>query len=72
MNHRGTIIRYNQQKRWGFVTEDGGGDYFVHQNNAVPNFELKLGLRVEFEIGEPFSIGKKVQAINVRPVGSAQ
>lgn len=63
MRYQGIIIQYDQVKRWGFI-QGSSGDIFFHCSNC--NFEPELGAAVEYEIGKPFTLGKKPQAVVVR------
>jgi CspA family cold shock protein len=60
---------FNEQKGFGFITPDGGGnDVFVHRSAIVGgdrSTNLQRGDRVEFDIGT----GQKgPQAVNVRVI----
>ena len=62
---RGTVKWFNAQKKFGFITPDGGKkDIFVHASN-IENLDraLEEGERVEYEIGEG---AKGPEAKNVR------
>ena len=62
---RGRVRWFNDQKRFGFIQPDGGGeDVFVHVSGLAPGTTTLLpGQRVEFDIGK----GPKgrPQAVNV-------
>jgi cold shock CspA family protein len=72
MVHQGIVVMYHQTKHWGFVKEESGAEWFFHLDNCASGFQPQLGAAVDFEIAPPISLGKKDQAVDVRPVGSAQ
>jgi len=71
MTYEGTIVMYHSTKFWGFVRGNDGGEWFFHLDNCASGFEPQLSASIEFEIGPPISLGKKDQAVNVRPSGGA-
>jgi cold shock protein len=50
----GTVKWFDEKKGYGFITEDGGKDVFVHYSAIVGNGFRKLaeGDKVTFEIKE--------------------
>jgi CspA family cold shock protein len=64
----GTVKFFNTEKGYGFITQPGGDDIFVHFSNIEGSGfrNLEEGQNVEFEIGE----GRKgPEALNVKVVG---
>ena len=62
--NKGTVKWFNNQKGYGFISDEQGNDVFVHFSalNMDGFKELKDGERVEFEVTE----GEKgPQAVNV-------
>ena len=50
----GTVKWFNDEKGYGFIEQDDGGDIFVHHSSInMPGFKtLNEGDRVSFEVGE--------------------
>jgi CspA family cold shock protein len=67
---QGTVKWFSTQKGYGFITQDEGGDVFVHISGLAPGTTgLDENQRVEFELSE----GRKgPQATNVRPPAAAE
>ena len=63
----GTVKWFNAAKGYGFITDDEGGDVFVHYTGIKGSGfrTLEEGQRVQFEIKEA---PKGPQAINVTKV----
>ncbi|MCF8528787.1 MAG: cold-shock protein [Aquiluna sp.] len=64
---QGTVKWFNSEKGFGFITQDGGPDVFVHFSAISSDGyrELKENQRVEFDVK---SGDKGPQAENVVPI----
>lgn len=64
---KGTVKWFNSQKGYGFITQDGGNDLFVHFSAIQTDGFKKLeeGQRVEFEVQKG---DKGPQATNVKVI----
>ena len=64
---RGTVKWFNESKGYGFISQEGGSDVFVHYSAIQGDGfrTLNEGDRVTFEIGDG---PKGPHAINVRTV----
>ena len=63
----GTVKWFNSEKGFGFISQSGGQDVFVHHSAIEMNGyrTLEEGQQVEFEVTEG---PKGLQATGVRPV----
>ena len=60
---RGTVKFFNEEKGFGFITQEGGEEIFVHVSGIKE--QIREGDSVEFDIEN----GKKgLNAVNVRVV----
>ena len=48
----GKIKNWDSQKGWGFIEGDDGNDYFAHASKVRSGQNIRLGLRVKFDIFE--------------------
>jgi CspA family cold shock protein len=64
---QGTVKWFSNEKGWGFIAPDAGGDIFVHYSGIVGDGFRSLApeQRVEFDVVEG---PKGQQATNVRAV----
>jgi CspA family cold shock protein len=64
---QGTVKWFNSEKGFGFITQDGGADVFVHFSAIASDGyrELKENQRVEFDVKTG---DKGPQADNVRAI----
>ena len=63
----GTVKWFNSQKGFGFITDDQGGDVFVHFSAIVSNgFKtLEEGQKVTFDTETDPKDSSKLKAVNV-------
>lgn len=76
MSFFGRITFFNEAKKYGFVTANvkqsphelpAQVQFFFHVINFQKDAKPILGAYVVFELGAPIAIGKRVQAVKVRP-----
>lgn len=64
----GTVKFFNQDKGFGFITPDNGGqDVFVHISAVTSGELLKDGTKVSYELGQDRKTGKS-KAEDVRAI----
>jgi CspA family cold shock protein len=63
---QGTVKWFNSDKGYGFISQAGGGDLFVHYSEIDGSGyrSLEEGQRVEFEVG-PGQKGPQATAVRV-------
>ena len=63
----GTVKWFNNDKGYGFISQPGGADVFVHHSAIQTSCyrSLQEGQAVEFDVQQS---DKGLQAANVRPV----
>lgn len=64
---QGTVKWFNNQKGYGFISDETGNDVFVHYSGLnMDGFKsLEEGASVEFDVTEG---SKGPQAVNVTPI----
>ena len=64
----GTVKFFNQDKGFGFITpDDGGQDVFVHVSGVQSGGPLRDGSKVSYDLGQDRKTGKS-KAENVRAI----
>ena len=65
--HTGTVKWFNAEKGFGFITDDNGGDVFVHFSAIVAEgFKtLNEGQKVSFDTEADPKNADKLRAVNV-------
>lgn len=65
--NKGTVKWFNDQKGYGFISDENGKDIFVHFSGIVMDGHKKLeeGQKVEFEVADG---AKGPQAVNVKVI----
>ena len=69
--NNGTVKWFNEEKGYGFVSNDNGGDdVFVHfsaiQGNGFKT--LREGQKVSFEVEQDPKDSRKLRAVNVQAI----
>jgi CspA family cold shock protein len=64
----GTVKFFNEDKGFGFITpDDGGQDVFVHVSGVISGGPLRDGSKVSYDLGQDRKTGKS-KAENVRAI----
>lgn len=65
--NNGTVKWFNSQKGYGFITDDMGGDVFVHFSAIVSTGfkSLEEGQKVTFDTETDPKDSRKLKAVNV-------
>jgi cold shock CspA family protein len=66
--YRGQVVLWDENRSFGFIEATevlpfGDHKIFVHHLNCID--ALSLGAQCEFEIGDPYRLGRKPQAMRV-------
>lgn len=71
MRNKGTVKWFNNQKGYGFISDEAGNDIFVHYSGLVMDGfkSLEEGQAVEFDIEIcGYNGGSGIKAVNVTVV----
>jgi hypothetical protein len=72
--YRGVITLWNEPRFFGFIEADTelpdiGKSIFFHRLNfmaGIPTQDIQIQKLVEFEIGAPYKVGAKPQAVRIK------
>ena len=69
MRRSGTIIKWNDEKAYGFIApDDGADDLFLHRRAIVDSARLpQVGARVYFEFGIAAGKGPRAERVTFQP-----
>jgi cold shock CspA family protein len=69
----GQVTTLFEDRGFGFITESTGEQYFFHVTNFLregaqgQDRKPRLGEIISFELGDPVRLGRKAQAVKIRP-----
>ena len=67
------VTTFIENRGFGFLTDSSGEQYFFHVTNFLregaegKERKPKLGEVVSFELADPVRLGRKLQAVKIRP-----
>lgn len=61
----GIVKTWDPLKKWGFIQDEEGFDYFVHINDVRPGQSLKVNDQVKFDVSED---QRGAKAVNVTKI----
>ena len=70
----GQVTTFMEGRGFGFLTDFSGEQYFFHVTNFLregaegKERKPKLGEMVSFELADPVRLGRKLQAVKIRPL----
>jgi cold shock CspA family protein len=68
------VTTFIENRGFGFLTDSSGEQYFFHVTNFLregaegKERKPKLGEIVSFELADPIRLGRKLQAVKIRPL----
>jgi cold shock CspA family protein len=68
------VTTFIEGRGFGFLTDSSGEQYFFHVTNFLregaegKERKPKLGEMVSFELADPIRLGRKLQAVKIRPL----
>lgn len=68
------VTTFIENRGFGFLTDSSGEQYFFHVTNFLREGaegrerKPKLGEMVSFELADPIRLGRKLQAVKIRPL----
>jgi cold shock CspA family protein len=69
----GQVTTFIDVRSFGFITDPSGEQYFFHVTNFLregaqgKDRKPRLGEIVSFELADPVRLGRKAQAVKIRP-----